>query len=324
MTSVDIVIPNYRYGRFLPECIGSVLAQDIAELRVLVIDNASDDDSVEIVQELARRDPRIELRARRTNLGPHASFNEGIDWARAEYMLILCADDMLAPGALGRSTAIMDAHRDTVLSTGTAARYPHAAAPEHTDAAGWRVYPGRVLIERFCETAVCHVAGCTALVRTAAQKQAGYYRSELPHTDDVEMWMRVALLGSVAETDAVQGIMRVHAGALSAPVRDAHWRDLQGCSAAFESFFAHEGDSIPDCDRLRNLMRRSIGARAYWSSLAHLARGRRADSSNLMAFALSRSPRAAFLPPLGYLLRRHGSARAIGGAIGAALRRNAA
>lgn len=323
MSSVDIVIPNYRYGRFLRECIGSVLSQDIAQLRVLVVDNASDDDSVEVVQELARQDSRIELHARKSNLGPHASFNEGIDWASAEYMLILCADDMLAPGSLARSTAIMDERRDTVLSTGTAARYPHAGNAEDMAPAAWRVHPGRVLIERFCETAVCHVAGCTALVRTAAQKQAGYYRPELPHTDDVEMWMRIALLGSVAETDAVQGIMRVHEGALSATVRDAHWRDLQGCSAAFESFFAHEGDAMPGQERLLGLMRRSIGARAYWSSLAHLARGRRADSSDLMAFALARSPRSAIIPPVGYLLRRRGSARRIGGAIGAALRRKA-
>ena len=56
MPSVDIVVPCYQHGRFLRDCVESVLSQDV-ELRVIIIDNASTDDSVSIAQDLARKWP---------------------------------------------------------------------------------------------------------------------------------------------------------------------------------------------------------------------------------------------------------------------------
>ena len=61
MASVDVAIPCFNYGRFLPDCVGSVLSQGIDDLRILIIDNASTDDSVEVARRLAADDPRIEV-----------------------------------------------------------------------------------------------------------------------------------------------------------------------------------------------------------------------------------------------------------------------
>ena len=62
MSTIDIAVPSYNYGRFLGDCLDSICAQEVDGLRVLVIDNASTDDSVAIAREAARADPRIELR----------------------------------------------------------------------------------------------------------------------------------------------------------------------------------------------------------------------------------------------------------------------
>ena len=101
MSSVDIAIPCYQYGRYLRDCVASVLSQDIDDLRILIIDNASTDNSVAIARQLAAEDARVSLLARSQNLGPHASFNAGVDWAAARYFMVLCADDLLAPAACG-------------------------------------------------------------------------------------------------------------------------------------------------------------------------------------------------------------------------------
>ncbi len=112
MANIDIVIPSYQYGRYLGECITSILTQGVEDLRILVIDNASTDDSVEVARQFAAKDPRIEVRAREKNLGFHASLNEGIDWASGEYFLIVCADDLMAPGSLRRALTVLDENRD--------------------------------------------------------------------------------------------------------------------------------------------------------------------------------------------------------------------
>lgn len=76
---IDIAIPCYNYGHFLRDCVASTLSQEIPNLRFLIIDNASTDDSVEIAQQLAADDRRVQVAVHRRNLGPHASFNEGVD-----------------------------------------------------------------------------------------------------------------------------------------------------------------------------------------------------------------------------------------------------
>lgn len=303
MASVDVAIPSYNYGRYLRDCVKSVLSQHVEGLRVLVIDNASQDDSVEIAQQLAATDSRVEVLARPRNLGPHASFNAAIDWARADYFLILCADDLVAPGSLWRAVEVMERHPGVAISYGRS-KGSLAAAATSSAATSWRIFPGRTLLERFCSTGICHISGCTALVRTSVQKAVGYYRPSLPHTDDFEMWLRFCLAGDVAETDAVQGVLRQHGANQSAFVARDHLRDIVHCEDAFESFFAHEGAGLPDARRLRRLSRRGLGQRAYWSGLSHLARGDRTIGLGLLARAARLTPASFVVPPLGYLWRR--------------------
>ena len=85
MSSIDVVVPCFQYGRFLRDSVGSVLRQEISSLRVLIIDNGSTDNSLEVARQLASEDKRVQIIAHGINLGPHASFNEGIDWATGDY-----------------------------------------------------------------------------------------------------------------------------------------------------------------------------------------------------------------------------------------------
>src|SRR5262245_8621798 len=100
MPSVDVFVPCYNYGRFLRECVGSVLAQPGVEVRVLILDDCSTDDSAEVGRALAASDPRVEYRRHATNRGHIATYNEGIDWAAADCTMLLSADDLLTQGAL--------------------------------------------------------------------------------------------------------------------------------------------------------------------------------------------------------------------------------
>ena len=104
-------MPCYQYGRFLRDSVGSILSQGVDELRVLIVDNASTDNSAEVAQEIARGDTRVEFVLHAFNRGQHASYNEAIDWASSEYFMIFDADDVLAPGALARAITIMEADK---------------------------------------------------------------------------------------------------------------------------------------------------------------------------------------------------------------------
>src|SRR4051812_11018034 len=133
MARVDVVVPCYNYGQFLPACVESVLAQEGVDVRILIIDDCSPDDSADVGARLAAADPRIEFRRHTVNRGHIATYNEGLmEWAESDYCVLLSADDLLTPGSLARAVAVMEAHpqigfvhgRFIPLEDGNAARQP--------------------------------------------------------------------------------------------------------------------------------------------------------------------------------------------------------
>src|SRR5262245_22370038 len=108
MPSIDIAVPCYNYSRFLRDCVTSILSQDFRDIRVLISDNASTDNSVDVARQLAAEDPRVQVFAHPKNLGPHANYNFCVDWASADYFHLIDADDLLAPGAIARAIGIME------------------------------------------------------------------------------------------------------------------------------------------------------------------------------------------------------------------------
>src|SRR6185295_4629726 len=89
MSSVSVIIPCYNYGRFLRQCLESVLTQEGPEVAVLIIDDASSDESAEVGGALARADGRVEFRRHDKNRGHIATYNEGLAWARGDYTVLL-------------------------------------------------------------------------------------------------------------------------------------------------------------------------------------------------------------------------------------------
>jgi glycosyltransferase involved in cell wall biosynthesis len=305
MASVDVAIPCYQHGRYLRDCVESVLSQGIDDVRVLVIDNASTDDSVAIARQLASEDSRVEVVAHEKNLGPHASFNEGVDRASADYFMVLCADDLLTPQSLQRAVAVMEEHPEVSFAYGTDVHW-HMQNPRPdmsgAGAAEWRIQSGTDFIRERCRNPERYIAAGMVLVRTSVQKAAGHYRPELPHTDDFEMLLRLACLGRVAFTPAVQGIKRMHGKNRTEDFLAERTRDLVERIAAFDSFFAREGRTLPNARRLKRLGRRSISERAYWCGMKDLLRGRR-SAAELLKLAVRLDPSVALVPPLNYLLR---------------------
>lgn len=310
MSSIDVAIPNYNYGKYLKDCVASVQAQGIEGYRILIIDNASTDNSQAIARELAAQDPRIELLLRTENAGFHASFNAGIDWAEAEHFFLLHSDDCCAPGSLQRAIGVMNRHPDVVLTYGRTGYVIGDNSPsEELDesVSGWTIDSGDAFIESRCRMAINGIGCSTAIVRTAAQKQGGDYNKNLMIAPDMELWLRLAKLGDVASTKSTQGITRLHDSNISLHMRDKLSRQLVGMIEAFNTFFEAETAKGNDVDRLRAMFMKSVSERAYWAAWAHLCRGHPAGALELAGMALKGRPSCLLLPPVQYLFRREGA-----------------
>ena len=308
MTSIDVVVPCYQYGRFLRQCVTSVLTQDVDNLRILIIDNASTDNSVEIAKQLAAEDARVEFVGRTVNLGQHASYNEGIRWASSKYFLLVDADDLLVPGSLRRAIAFMEQHHEISFVYGIQAILhgdgTTRIASRDIENHQWDMISGRTFIEQVCQTGINHVGAPTVVRRTSAQKRAGYYRPEYAYCDDMDLWLRLACLGDVAKLGMVQAFRRLHDSQHGNYYQSVLVRDFIERKRVFEGFFlTNEARSLPGAEHLFKRAQRSLGEHAYWSSVSHLCRGYVRSSWQLFKFAVRYQPRVVLIPPVGWLVR---------------------
>ncbi len=114
---VSVCIPTYNYGRFIADAIDSVLAQSFADFELIVVDNCSTDDTGRIVASFIGRDSRVSYHRNDMNIGMVPNWNRCLEYAKGEFVKILCADDLLAPTCLERSVQVMEENPAVVLVT---------------------------------------------------------------------------------------------------------------------------------------------------------------------------------------------------------------
>ncbi len=95
--AVSVLIASYGAQAFIERAIRSVLAQTVADLEVIVVDDVSPDDSAGLVEALAREDARVRLVRMAANGGPAAARNRAIAEARGRWLAVVDSDDLLAP-----------------------------------------------------------------------------------------------------------------------------------------------------------------------------------------------------------------------------------
>ena len=106
--SVTVVIPCYNYGHFLGVAIQSAFDQVHVDCRAIIVDDNSTDDSLHIAYGLAKRDRRLTVISHKENLGHIRTYNHGLSEVDTEFVTLVSADDLVAPGALDRAVALME------------------------------------------------------------------------------------------------------------------------------------------------------------------------------------------------------------------------
>lgn len=109
MPRVSVVLPNYNYARYLDERIRSILGQTYRDFELVIIDDASTDESLDVIRQFD--DPRISVHARSQNSGKvYASWNEGLRHCSGDLVLFAGADDVAEHSLLEKLVAPFDAN----------------------------------------------------------------------------------------------------------------------------------------------------------------------------------------------------------------------
>ena len=111
---VSIITPSYNSSKYIRETIKSVLSQSYSNWEMIIIDDCSIDNSIEIIKGYSEKDNRIKLIRMTKNSGPAIARNKGIEMAKGKYIAFLDADDLWLPQKIEKQIQFMKEKNLTV------------------------------------------------------------------------------------------------------------------------------------------------------------------------------------------------------------------
>jgi glycosyltransferase involved in cell wall biosynthesis len=184
--AVSIVMATKNYGRFLPDAVGSVLAQTFADWELVVVDDGSNDETPKIISRY-RNDPRIRY-FRSDKLGQSRAKNLGIGMSRAQLIAFLDADDVWLPTKLEKQLALFNEHPETGVVFCRRSFIDHLGnpLPARPTSTLWR---GSVLEQLFVQNFICF---SSAILRRQIFSHIGMFDVQFDLAIDYDLWLRVA------------------------------------------------------------------------------------------------------------------------------------
>ncbi len=239
---ITVVVVNHNYGRYLAECIESVLAQTYRNIEVIVVDDGSTDNSLCVLQAYVERIFIIQ----QENKGVSAARNVGLFKGRGQWIAFLDSDDVWRPTKLREQSKYLQDSAVGMVFCGV----------EHTDELGLclgytsPVVASDVLPKLVTFAPVTIAGGSTAVVRADCLRDLGGFDENLSTAADLDMWTRIAAQYEIRAVTAPLVKCRRHSSSMSLDVALFERDNYRLLTKAF---------SNPSCARIHHLRRQSFG-----------------------------------------------------------------
>jgi hypothetical protein len=206
---VSISVPSFNYARFLPAAIESALSQTYPNVEIIVIDDGSEDGSLEIARGYAARYPSVKVvtHPNHENRGPGATANLGRSQARGEYWCGLASDDVYRPTKIERQVDVLESDHSLAFVYGRARLVDAEGAPLRGGELpavdlSREPHPLEHLLAANVVPATAALVRKTTLDEVPEDESLAY--------SDWDLWIGLAALGGVAFIDEVVVDYRVH------------------------------------------------------------------------------------------------------------------
>jgi hypothetical protein len=201
---VSLVLAVYNGEDYIRDAVESVIAEQKPTIELVVIDDGSVDSTPEILREFEDRDRRVVVhRKESTTLA--SALNVGFGIARGALLARLDADDVDLPGRLQAQAEHMNANPDVVLLGGQA-----LLIDDRGREFGTAHYPLEDAELREALRTTDPFVHSTVMMRREAFEAVGGYRTNLPHAEDLDLWLRIAEVGRIANLDRPLVKYRIH------------------------------------------------------------------------------------------------------------------
>lgn len=246
---ISVVMPVYNGERFIRAALESVLSQSVVDLEVLVVDDASTDDSVAMVE--AFDDPRLTLHRNPRNLGPYETGNRGIALSRGAFVVRHDADDISLPERFAKQIHAFERDPDLVLVSSDFVNIDERGRPvvgrNASDRSGHAdAMPFHLLFHNRIG------AHSQVMMRGDVVRNRGGYPVEARYSQDHAMWLELAKVGKISVLPEVLLQYRVHASSISVEHTDQQRESSLRASALHLQAVLQRSMSIEEVALLRD------------------------------------------------------------------------
>lgn len=267
MPKVSVVIPAYNTAPYLAEAIESVLQQTYQDFEILVVDDGSTDNTVQVASSYV---PRIKL-IEKENGGPASARNAGMRQAAGEYIAFLDSDDAWVQDKLAEQVELLERNTEIGLVFGEALMFRQIEGErQFGKVIGYTRSPTlkSLLLGNF-------IPAQTVLFRRACLERVGYMKESaaLPVAEDFEFWLRFAKNYSLAGINRTLAYYRIHENNLLGSGQDIE-KGLKYALAALLEFERQYPEVWAECAVERELLfaRMHIRAGFAWKQRGAWAR----------------------------------------------------
>lgn len=116
--SISVIVPNYNHGKYLPDCLHAIYKQKKQPDEVIVVDDLSTDNSLEILDDFQSRYPNLKIVKNQSRKGPFDSINQEISKTKGDFLAFCAADDLVLPDFFADATTFFSKYPNAGLCTG--------------------------------------------------------------------------------------------------------------------------------------------------------------------------------------------------------------
>ncbi len=269
---VSVVIPAYNCAEHIAEALDSALAQDYANKEIIVIDDGSTDDTVQVLETYA---DQIRL-IKQENSGSAVARNRGIEESRGELIAFLDSDDLWLPGKLSLQVAYLAAHPETGLvynnwlewNVDESGQYTLPTIPPIPEnqfeiiesKSGW-------IYNQLINDCIVHTTA--ALVRREILEQSGYFDPSLRKGQDYDLWFRISRLTRIDKLAATLSLYRINLKSITFNPRSTNYGYL-----IMKNAIDKWGEQGPDGTVTdKNLINERLYSLCYGFAYTHYVKG---------------------------------------------------
>ena len=251
---VSVCLPNFNYARFLGACLESIRAQTQIDFELVVVDDASTDASVQVIEE--HRDDRFRFFRHEKRLGAVATWNHCLEMARGDYISFICADDLFLPGKLLHQLQVFEQDPSIgIVHTGgywvnesgeREIAFSEVFPPDLQEyLAEDHITPSPLELRRLA-VGYNYIHLSNAMFRRRCIATTGGFSSRFPYAADWDMWLRIAERYAVGYLAQHLAAYRRHGDNLTLHMQRTgqEFRDWYGVTqAVFKRWPAQAGES---------------------------------------------------------------------------------